>query len=221
LEPTPETSSSFQGPRWQRLKPSLFPAETYGVEACSLRLPQIESLVRITRIRRLAMKSRFLWIAATVLIFFGLVSGAAVIDEIIKGKTEDRFLGCTIAVCFTAGGILLLRALKARYPLNWRIFMGAFLAFFGIVGASVETDALAHLRSEQPVLGFTVAAVFVVVGSLLARSGHRRNLVHDKSHRPGAGPFPAARCSNLQETAAEADSGAPAMSGAGRSTEEQ
>jgi peptidoglycan/LPS O-acetylase OafA/YrhL len=101
----------------------------------------------------------------------------------MRGET---YLGATMAAWFMAGGALLYWAAAKRYSVGWRIYVGAFLGFFGFVGAAIEADNIVNLRAEEPVFGFVLAGAFVVAGFLLARSGYWRNVrrASDRSGQP-------------------------------------
>ena len=107
-----------------------------------------------------------------------------------------------MAAWFLAGGVLLYWAARKRYSVGWRMYLGAFLVFFGFVGASVEADSIVNLRAEEPVFGFVLAGAFVVAGLFLARSGYWQN-VKRSSSRPAQPAQTPGRWSNAEQTAGE------------------
>ena len=122
------------------------------------------------------MKFKILAILSVVLIILGVASLGAVLQDISEDIREDTYLGSTMAVCFLLGGLLLYTAARRCYSVGWRIYLGAFLIFFGFVGASVEADNTVNLRAEEPVFGFVLAGAFALAGFLLARSGYWHNV---------------------------------------------
>lgn len=122
------------------------------------------------------MKFKILAILSVILIILGVASLGAVLQDISEDIREDTYLGSTMAVCFLLGGVLLYTAARKSYSAGWRIYLGAFLVFFGFVGASIEADNIVNLRAEEPVFGFVLAGAFAISGFLLARSGYWRNV---------------------------------------------
>jgi hypothetical protein len=120
---------------------------------------------------------RFKVVAAfsVVLIILGVASLGTMLQDLSEGVREDTYLGGTMAGWFLTGGALLYWAARKRYSVGLRIYVGAFLVFFGFVGAAIEADNIVNLRAEEPVFGFVLAGAFVTAGLLLARSGYWRN----------------------------------------------
>jgi peptidoglycan/LPS O-acetylase OafA/YrhL len=129
------------------------------------------------------MKFKVLAVFSVVLIILGVASLGTMLQDLSRGVGEDTYLGTTMAVWFIAGGALLYWAAGKCYSVGWRMYLGAFLTFFGFIGASIEADSIVNLRAREPVFGFVLAAVFVVSGCLLARSGYRRDVKRSSDQR--------------------------------------
>jgi peptidoglycan/LPS O-acetylase OafA/YrhL len=129
------------------------------------------------------MKFKVLAVFSIVLIILGVASLGTLLQDMSEGMSEDTYLGTTMTVCFLVGGALLYWAARRRYSPGWRMYAGAFLTFFGFVGASIEADSIANLRAEDPVFGFVLAGAFVLAGFLVARSGYWANV--RRSSEPG------------------------------------
>jgi hypothetical protein len=117
----------------------------------------------------------------------GVASLGAVLQDISEDIREDTYLGSTMAVGFLLGGVLMYTAARKHYSVGWRIYLGAFLVFFGFVGASVEADSIVNLRADEPVFGFVLAGAFAVSGFLLASSGYWRNVQRARNSRRQSG----------------------------------
>jgi len=115
-----------------------------------------------------------------VLIILGVASLGALLQDLGQGVGEDTCLGAVMAGWFLGGGGLLYWAARKRYAVDWRVYPGGFLVFFGFVGASIEADSIANLRAEEPVLGFVLAGAFAVAGLLIARSGYLRSIARSR-----------------------------------------
>ena len=121
------------------------------------------------------MKFKVLAAFSIILIILGVASLGTMLQDLSRGMRGDTYLGTTMAAWFIAGGALLYWAARRRYSVGWRMYLGAFLTFFGFIGASIEADSIVNLRAEEPVFGFVLAGAFAVSGFLLARSGYWRN----------------------------------------------
>lgn len=132
------------------------------------------------------MKFKVLAAFSVVLIILGVASLGTMLQDLSRGMRGETYLGATMAAWFMAGGALLFWAAAKRYSVGWRIYVGAFITFFGFVGTSIEADNIVNLRAEEPIFGFVLAGAFVVGGFLLARSGYWRNVrrASDRSGQP-------------------------------------
>jgi hypothetical protein len=152
------------------------------------------------------MKFKVLAAFSIVLIILGVASLGTVLQELSDNIREDTFLGFTMAAGFITIGACGYLAARKRYSAGWRMYTGVFLAFFGLIGASIETDSIVNLRAEEPVFGFVLAGAFVVWGFLLTRSGYKRNLkrtsavtVRDFKPSPGAPAMESTPRTEVQE----------------------
>ena len=158
------------------------------------------------------MKFKILAGFSVVLIIVGVASLGTTLQDLSQSIREDTYLGATMAVWFIAGGALLFWAARKRYSVGWRMYLGAFLTFFGFIGASIEADSIVNFRAEEPVFGFVLAGAFAVSGFLLARSGYWRNArrtfnqldgrTETAAGWPGAAPASQSRLARSEEVVA-------------------
>ena len=148
------------------------------------------------------MKFKVVAALSVILIILGVTSLGTMLQDLNQGLREDTYLGGTMAAWFLVGGGLLYWAARKRYSIGWRMYLGAFLVFFGFVGASVEADSIVNLRAEEPVFGFVLAGAFVVAGLLVARSGYWRN-IRRSSSRPAQPAQTPGEWSNAAQPAGE------------------
>ncbi len=163
------------------------------------------------------MRFKALAVLSVILIIFGVASLGAMLQDLSQDVRDDTYLGATMAVWFIAGGASLYWAAGKRYSVGWRMYLGAFLALFGCIGASIEADDIVNVRAEGPVFGFVLAGAFVVSGFLLARSGYWRNAEQASSQSdrfaettvgwPGVATASATRLEKSEAVAARASVG--------------
>ena len=94
-------------------------------------------------------------------------------EEVRSDNPENLIMNFVVSASLLVIGSLLIRVAKRKSQISLPLTIGVGMVFFGICMVAMECDVLIKGKSEDLVAGFILAAIFLVAGILLIRSGHQ------------------------------------------------
>jgi hypothetical protein len=117
------------------------------------------------------VRAFLLYLFGAVFFLSGLVALIYAIDLNTSGDPQNPILGPVLAASFLVMGMLMVRAAKTRYPVGLRLIIGGALTFLGVAMAAMGLEEMQRGQTQDLIIIFALAAVFLVAGILLIRWG--------------------------------------------------
>ena len=117
------------------------------------------------------MRAFLLYLFGAVFFLAGLAGFIYSIDLNTSGDPQNPILGPVASASLLVIGMLMVRAAKIRYPVGLRLIIGTVLTFLGVIMAATGIEEVLAGQTQDVLIVFVLAALFLVGGILLIRWG--------------------------------------------------